>query len=198
MKNRKKETSPPPLCACVKNIRKAYGESQPRFAERVGLASLTISRFERGVQIPSDSGTLFRLAEAARNKGLTEEAKQFEFAIRERENAALLSGKGITTAVHRWRLEKGYTRFYPGSYALAVPQWRLMAAAFIAPVYYPEIASAMEKAAGEALELVDEALRLADAESQSGQALYEEIERILRRLAEERALKHLRDKKDNQ
>jgi hypothetical protein len=52
----------------------------------------------------------------------------------------------------------------------------------------------MEQAAAPVLKLVDEAIRLADAENQGGETPYEDIERIARRLAEQRAIEQFRKK----
>lgn len=198
MRKPKKEV--PPLGAAVKRVREKYGESQEQFGKRVALALMTISRFERGAAVPSNIGVLAKLAVAAHEKGLTAEAKLFERAKQEQERERELAGleKRTTTTVDRWRMEQQHSRIYPGRYMLALPQWRLMTIAFIASVYYPETAASMEKAAeGPVAELVDEALRLADTESQTGSAMYEEVERIVRRLAEQRALERYR-RKENQ
>ena len=202
----------PGVCAAVKSIREAYGDTQERFAHRVNLAPMTVSRFERGKQIPTDFDVLARLAEAARDKGLVQEANQLDEARRSKwatlsvpvpsDKSSTLSvpvpsDKWSFSSVHLFRAT--HPTYIPGFQlvpAFSLPQWRLMSAARIAALYYPEVASAIEKAAGQALALVDEAIRQADSQNLTGSALYEEIERRLRSLAEQRALEQFKKERD--
>jgi transcriptional regulator with XRE-family HTH domain len=147
MKKQKPEkTSLPPLCAAVRRTRSAYAESQPAFARRIGVAAMTISRFENAKQVPADFQVLAQLERAARERGLTEEADLLAHAARgarrgrEEDAIAPAGGELAPMPIHTWA------------------QWRLMHAAGIAVLHYPEVARAMEQAGGAALSLVDEAL----------------------------------------
>src|SRR5262249_1888500 len=123
----------PSLCNAVKRVRDAYGDSQERFAQRIGIAVMTISRFERGVQIPGSESVLSKLALAANNVHLMEEFHLFR-------TAAVLARNGPSVS----SISQSYS-----------PQeWRLMHAARIAAKFYPDAALAIEKAAGPALALV--------------------------------------------
>jgi hypothetical protein len=71
----------------------------------------------------------------------------------------------------------------------SLKQWRLMAAARIALLYYPERVAAIEQALGPALELVDTVLRNAD-ETQKLQ--YAALDYDIDVLGERRALEELK------
>src|SRR5215471_101816 len=73
----------PELCAAVREVRNAYDESEEQFARRVELAGQTVSRFERGRQIPTDFHVLKRLAASAQAMGLAKETELFEQAARQ-------------------------------------------------------------------------------------------------------------------
>src|SRR5215475_10229180 len=61
----------PPLCAAVKRIREAYSDSQERFSQRIGVALMTVSRFETGRAEPRDPRVLLNLAKVAYEKAST-------------------------------------------------------------------------------------------------------------------------------
>jgi transcriptional regulator with XRE-family HTH domain len=186
MKRRKEIEGLPPLCAAIKTVRESYEDSQPQFASRVKLAPMTISRFERGIRVPADSRVLMRLAGAAREQGLTQEAELFESAgmlaagsVEELREARPGSGLGLAAMP-----------------IFSLPQWRLMHAAGIAALYYPETASAIEQAAGPALALVDDAIRqLADEPTSAGLGFHDQLVRLLMTLAEHRALEQFKQEK---
>src|SRR4051794_26679512 len=69
------------LCVAVKRVRTTAGLSQERFAREYGIATQTVSRFERGIQVPVDSLVLRRLHLAALNAGLPTDANLFWEAI---------------------------------------------------------------------------------------------------------------------
>jgi transcriptional regulator with XRE-family HTH domain len=182
MKKNKNAGTLPELSAIVKQIREAYAESQPRFAQRVNLAPQTISRFERGVQVPADSEVLIRLANAARAKNLTEQATDLERAA------------GPTAA----RIEALRQVAGPGSGLFSMPihslrQWRLMHIAGIAALYFPETVRDIEQAykrnAAEAVAWVDEALQqYASQPIASGLGFDDQLSPVLMKLAEHRAI----------
>jgi transcriptional regulator with XRE-family HTH domain len=68
------------MAVAVKRVRRAYGDSQERFAQRVHLSLMTVSKFERGVRVPKDPMVLSGLASAARAVNLTAEAQRFQDA----------------------------------------------------------------------------------------------------------------------
>jgi transcriptional regulator with XRE-family HTH domain len=187
-KQKKQETAAlPPLCAAVKRIRESYGESQPEFAQRVQLAPMTISKFERGATVPADSGVLIRLARVAREKGLKEETDLLEHIA--------VAARGVEFRDARAESDL-VTRLQPIP-VYSLPQWRLMAAAGIAALYYPEAALAIERAAGEALALVDEAIRQCPKEPVSpGLGFANQLARLVMTLAEERALERFKQKEE--
>jgi transcriptional regulator with XRE-family HTH domain len=186
MKNPPKKTKLPPLSAAVLHTRESYGDSQPRFAQRVGVAAQTVSRFERGVQVPADYHVLLRLTVAARTQGLTEEASQFE-------QAAHLAPQ---------RIEQLRDAIGPGAGLWPMPifslrQWRLMHIAGIAALYYPETLRAtevaIETAAPEATTLVNEAIqKYGNLPMESGLGFYNQLAQTLIKLAGERDLERLK------
>jgi transcriptional regulator with XRE-family HTH domain len=176
-KKRKEElkTQLPPLCAAVRRVREAYGETLEEFGRRVRVSLNSVSRFELGKTVPADFNVLGSLARAARERGLTVEADLFIEA---------------QTQV-RWRAYRGPTS--EGTEPVYSPQeWRLMHAARIAVRLYPEHARAIEDAAGPAVGLVDEVLRSVDAGSTLDAAFYADLEQRLNELADRRALESLK------
>jgi transcriptional regulator with XRE-family HTH domain len=183
MKRQKQATPFPELSAAVKRVRQSYQESQAEFAQRTDLALMTISKFERGVRVPSDPRVLARLAAAARAQGLTDDAKQFESAAilaagRIEELSEVRPGLGLA-AIHIPNL----------------PMWRLMHAAAIAIQYFPEVAVAIEQAAGPAMAVVDEAIQEYGRQPVSlGLGFHDQLARVLTGLAERRALEQFQKK----
>lgn len=68
------------LFAAVRKIRKACQESQETFSRRVGVTTMSISRIERGHQVPTDFHFLNRLEELARSLSMNDEAQLFNTA----------------------------------------------------------------------------------------------------------------------
>jgi transcriptional regulator with XRE-family HTH domain len=79
----------PVLCEAVRSLRKALGDSQMEFANRLGLHLATIALYETKRE-PSGH-ELVKLAELAREKGLAGPAKVF--------HSALLEGLGALPAI---------------------------------------------------------------------------------------------------
>jgi transcriptional regulator with XRE-family HTH domain len=189
MKKNKIEGALPKLCVVAKEIRAAYGESQPRFAQRVGLAPQTISRFERGVQVPADAGVLLQLARAAQAKGLTKQAAELEQAA----------------GTHR-RIDDLAEAMGPGAGLYAMPilslrQWRLMHIPLIAAMYFPEAVEAIEKAyeqyVPEAVGWVNQALaEYADQPVESGLGFHGQLSKILTNLAGQRAIEQYKPQRN--
>jgi transcriptional regulator with XRE-family HTH domain len=76
--------------AAVVALRRAYGESQSVFAERIGLSARTIMSYESKARMP-DARSLIRLALAARTIGREDLEKHFSKSLSE---AAIESGLG--------------------------------------------------------------------------------------------------------
>jgi transcriptional regulator with XRE-family HTH domain len=188
MKKDKKDSSLPALCVIVREIRRAYGESQPSFAQRVRLAPQTISRFERGVQVPADSEVLIRLAQAARAKNLTDQAAELERVASQ-----------ASSHIEELREARG-----PGTGLWAMPifslrQWRLMHIAGIAALYFPETVRAIEQAyeqhTAEAVAWVDDAIRqYAEEPLASGLGYHGQLSQTLMNLAGQRAIEKYKPK----
>jgi transcriptional regulator with XRE-family HTH domain len=167
------------LCEAVKRTRLAYGDTQERFARRVALSVMTISRFELGKAVPKDPNTLDRLVQVAASHGsLDHEAGLFAEAANDA----------------RRRLSP-YDRFTPFA-DQAMPfqslrEWRLMGAARIAARYYQDEAARMAEAAPEAMEIVDSILADANPSEDIDAGFYLNLEQKLTELAEQRALKRI-------
>ena len=71
----------PEVCIAVKRVRQTFADSQERFAQRLQIAVMTLSRFELGKKVPRDPQILRRLRSLANEKSLTEEAALFETAF---------------------------------------------------------------------------------------------------------------------
>src|SRR5262245_53601243 len=57
-----------PLCIAVRRLREAYGDTQERFARRLDVAVMTVSRFETGRAEPRDPRVILNLARLAYEK----------------------------------------------------------------------------------------------------------------------------------
>lgn len=98
MKGAQQVRAIPKLCAAVRRIRTLYGDTQEEFGQRVCLAQMTVSRFERGATIPANPDTLDRLFRAAAALGLAEEAALLKAAAeararRRRERFMQIAGR---------------------------------------------------------------------------------------------------------
>jgi transcriptional regulator with XRE-family HTH domain len=186
MKKNKKAANLPALCVFVKQIREAHRESQPRFAQRVNLAPQTISRFERGVQVPADFEVLLRLAHAARAKNLTEQANELDRVAHQASS----------------RIDDLHETIGPGAGLWAMPiftlrQWRLMHIAGIAALYFPETVGAIEKVftlhSFDAVSWVDEAIQqYGDQPLAPGLGFANQLLEVLMNLAKQRDLEKFR------
>src|SRR5215467_14411024 len=82
----KRKTDPlPPLCAAVKHVREAYGDTQERFARRIGVAVMTVSRFETGRAEPREPRVLLNIAKVAYDKSMAEDERLFRDAYEDYE-----------------------------------------------------------------------------------------------------------------
>jgi transcriptional regulator with XRE-family HTH domain len=127
----------PALCEAIRRARRGTGKTQQEFAADIGVATMTLSRYERG-DVPRDRAILGRLRAVAADAGCVVEEQLFFDAL--------------------MALPGGPPRFEP---SVMIPthtpaQWRLMQAARIAMNFFPDMARAIEEAARPALDLVDE------------------------------------------
>ena len=128
-----------PLCAAARRIRMASGMSQERMAQLSGISTQTISRFELGKQEPRDPRILRSYITLANSMSL-DDAKLFDSAL-----------EAISIDVNANARDNTDPR-----------AWRLMEAARIAALYFPEAARAMEQAAGPALAVIKEVVATSD------------------------------------
>ena len=120
-----------------------------RFSERTGVSMNSLSRFELGKQVPRDPVVLHKL------QGVCVSASASGPALLAEESLfrdARLEVEGIR------RIEEAHTTRYPEIYPgrlLEFPrslgEWRYLVALKIAPLYFPEIQPALEKALAPAL-----------------------------------------------
>jgi transcriptional regulator with XRE-family HTH domain len=146
-KTEKKPPELPPLCAAVKSLREKLGDSQERFARRVGVAVMTISRFENGRMEPRDPRVLHSLSNLALGKAgeagfgpSTDEYRLFDEAYTDYKRTKF-SAQEVS------KIEQ-YDGGQPRISNLR--EWRMLCAFRLAMVYFPEAAAAMEVAAGDA------------------------------------------------
>ena len=156
------------LSVAVAKVREASRISQEGFGRDLGVATMTISRWERGQQVPSDFRVLNRLESMARHLGLAREADLFDRAR-----------SGVRFNAYRQGTET------PAELA-SLPVWRLTVAVRVASVYFPERVPEIEKALDSALAIVDAILRSTD------QLDYRRLEREVFSLAEKQTLEQLK------
>jgi len=135
-----------PLCAAVRNLRAKMRLSQQEMAAKLDIAPMTLSRFERGAQVPRDAEVLVSLRNAAQSSHLAEEFLTFQGAV--------------LAAIERKSPYEVTLSARPAGYS--AEQWELMQCARIAAAHFPKEAKAMRKAAGEALRLVKQVVRATD------------------------------------
>jgi transcriptional regulator with XRE-family HTH domain len=162
----------PPLSLAVKRVRQKYGDSQEAFAQRLALSNMTVSKFERGVNIPRDALVLERLSAAAKAVELTTEADQFTAAYTEAIGVEMVNriypGRG--------RREEGLTMRFE-----TLREWKGMAAALFSERYKCDI--------GPVRAIVDHVVRGADTSRGIGPGWYQELEAQVKVLMEEREQK---------
>jgi transcriptional regulator with XRE-family HTH domain len=199
---RKSENELPPLCVAVKRIREAYGDSQERFARRIGVALMTVSRFETGRAEPRDPRVLLNLASVAyensrflsdpERKELQDAEKLFRDAYADFERI-----KQNDSRVGE--LERLGGREFFGAPAVrsheSMREWRLDFAVRLSFLYTPERVAGIEQAAAPMLAMIDEILGAADENQQID---YSRFERDVLALAEKRTLQNLKQQKGKQ
>lgn len=188
---KKTERQLPPLCEAVKRVRAAFGDSQERFANRVGVVAMTISKFETGQAVPKDPRVLLNLSRVAFEKcnatadetarvSLINDGALFQEAYKDCERVMLTDRE----------VGKIEPRIPPTFRSMR--EWRLSCAARLAVLYYPERVAAIEDAAGPAVAIVDEVLAGAD----ENQINYEVFEREVFALAERQMVRDSKKRKE--
>src|SRR5215472_14173663 len=124
---KKPKTQLHPLCAAVKHIREVSGLTQEEFARAINIASMTVSRFENGRQVPGDFDVLTALHNTAAKLGLEQERDLFA---------------GLLTDRSRYR---DVIKVAP---ELSPAVWRLTLAARAAMLINPERMGAIKEAVG--------------------------------------------------
>jgi transcriptional regulator with XRE-family HTH domain len=167
-----------PLCAAVRRLRAEARLSQKELAAKLGIAPMTLSRFERGVQVPRDIEVLTRLRDAV---GTSQEED------RKRIDMAIISSRFDRT--RNWEpCPYTFFRLWP-------VQWELVQCARVAAAHFPKEADAMRKAAGAVLQLVKEVIGTADFRVSHDENFYHALERRIDDLVKQRLFEQLKDNK---
>ena len=179
-----------PLCAAVRSLRAKMRLSQQELAAQLDIAPMTLSRFERGTQVPRDPEVLARLRKVAESSpGLATEFLTFHSAF-----LAAMERKSPYEAADEYPRENlarlaGYS----------AEEWELMQCARIAVSHFPKEAKAMKKAAGPALRLVKQVIRTTDF---SGRPLdnnfYLALEQRIDDLVQQIGFERLQEEEDDQ
>jgi hypothetical protein len=139
-------------------------------AQHTGIATQTLSRFERDVQVPRDVHVLMKLRDAALDAGLNAEAQLFDDALSHHPSS-------------------------PPRPASAKPetpqQWRLMQCARVASLFYPSEAEAIAKVASRSLAVVDEIIAGA-GDGPLDSRFYSDLESRIISLAARRVFENLK------
>jgi transcriptional regulator with XRE-family HTH domain len=202
---KKREDKLPPLCAAVRHVREKWRDTQERFARRIGVAVMTVSRFETGRAEPRDPRVLLNLA-----KVTSEQIMMCSVDDIERKFVSRPFDDGVMTLSVAEQLFRDayedYARLRQTDRSVgelesqvqpvtrSMREWRLSCAARLVVLHFPEQVAAMEKAAGAAIALIDEVLAKAD----ENQIDYAQFERDVFALAERRALLELKKGKKEQ
>jgi transcriptional regulator with XRE-family HTH domain len=207
MKKKNKQEIPP-LCAAVKRVREAYGDTQERFARRVGIAVMTVSHFETGRTEPRDPRVLLNLAKVTAEKlrmvGGTEVNELVDWVAGEtpRDMPLKLTLRGdeelfrdAYADYERIRqTDRRVGEIEPATRPTfrSMREWRLSLAARLAALYYPECVRDIESAARPAIDIINEVLASAD----ENQIDYERFEREAFALADRQALLSLKKERN--
>src|SRR5215469_946241 len=171
-----------PMCAAVRSLRAKMRLSQEEMALKVGIAPMTLSRFERGAQIPKDMDVLVKLRNVCQGSfNFVPEFMTFQRAI-----AAAIE------------MKSPYEIGLSNRSGYSPEQWELMQCARIAAIHFPKEAEAMRKAAGEALRLVKQVIRATDFSVPLGDDLYCALEQGIDDLVRQTAFERLKEERDEE
>jgi transcriptional regulator with XRE-family HTH domain len=169
----------PDVCAAIHRVRQTTQTTQKQFAAMLGTVTMSLSRWERGVATPRDRNVLMRLSATAASAGMKQEEELFNQAL------GVLPPRAATP-----------TQVWGGpiSYLMldfdTPQQWRLMIAAKLAMLYFPDTAARMEQAATDVMMLIDEVVSAAPENLRPD--IYVRMEERLRELARQRAFTGLK------
>lgn len=147
---------------------------------------MTINRFETGKAEPREPYILKTLATIAHEANMELERDLFFEAQKESERVRNIKNHYLPSYTGMGTVTAGI-----GAYSLV--QWRLMAAARTACMYFPETVAAIEKAAGPAMELVDEVLSTSEYVDPMN---YSGLDFDIHSLGERRTLEALKQEKN--
>jgi transcriptional regulator with XRE-family HTH domain len=173
----------PELSVATLAVREALRMSQERFAHSLGVTAMSVSRWERGVQVPTDFQILNALYTIAQDQGLSREVEIFDRARQAMRLTAYQAPRfvdpDLLAAWHR-ESDSGYP---------SLRQWRLMVAARLAVLYFPERVMEIERVLAPAIAMVDTVLGgcADDAEID-----HRRLESEIMRLAQRRMLQELK------
>jgi transcriptional regulator with XRE-family HTH domain len=184
-------TELPPLCVAVKRLRELYDDTQERFARRLNVANMTVSKFETGRTEPRDPRVLLNLHRLTADLTvlLGEPSEELD-------DMGMLFYDAYKDIERIKRVDKTVNELFYDPLAStpsfrSLREWRLACGARIALLYFPELVTAVEKAAAPAFAIVDEVLRKVD-ENQTVD--YRRLETEVFSRAELHALKELKGK----
>jgi transcriptional regulator with XRE-family HTH domain len=175
-----------PLCAAVKTLREAYGDTLERFSRRLDISITSASRFELGKAVPKDAGMLMKLAAAATDKGVTEAAELFKRAYAEADSRSKMLDTLVRLQTHEYYL-------FETTKSLA--HWRYLAALRLAMIEFPELQPALDNALAPALDIVDTALKTVEDPFHVN---YNELDFQVGELAKQKQLMKFQNRKKEQ
>ena len=167
----------PELCAAVRSLRVALDMSQEKFAQATSIHTQTISRFERGAQVPTDPRVLLTFQRLAERMQLHNIAGLMKSALRDLPEQP--------REVYESLLEGLQPLIYTHD------EWRLMQVGLLAVRFFPEIAKAIEGVAGPVLMIVDGGVRAAKIPEKLDATFYRELEKAILDLANRQRLSEL-------
>jgi transcriptional regulator with XRE-family HTH domain len=169
------------LGEAVKRLREACGYSQEEFARRLNVTVTTVSRFETGRAEPREPRVLRSLAyfEGDRNQSIFRFTDPFLKAYKEQGDA----------------IDESLAQPWPSAGIRSLREWRLVCAVRLAATCFPEAVAAIEKAAGEAMAIVDEVIIGAADETHIP---YRQMERDAFSLADRKMRNDLKERKQQE
>jgi transcriptional regulator with XRE-family HTH domain len=151
---RKPERGAIKMCDAIHATREASHLNQQEFAQQIGVAVMTLSKWERGLHEPRGSKVFQRLRDAANAAGLANVQKLFEDHI-----GPLPFPEGIVDqSVDRRLIAATYGQALVMRLG-SIAEWQEVFAHRIANAFLPEVADAVRDALRPALEVVREIIR---------------------------------------
>jgi transcriptional regulator with XRE-family HTH domain len=174
----------PPLCAAVKTVRDAYGDSLQKFSQRVNISMNSASRFELGKATPKDPAVLAKLFSAALEKALPE-AELFREAMGHADMNLMWEQFYSPT-----RIATRYIVF-----PKTLSNWAEVSMLRLAQEYFPEFLPAFNDALEPLREIL---LTVLSTVRDPSRVNYRELDSQVTRLAEQKQLTELQNRKREQ